>query len=41
MFVKESSGRVESMWPLISCGAVLMVRQLKLKGEGYGDSSRV
>jgi len=33
MFLKETGGPVDALWPLVSGVAVLMGRQLKLKGE--------
>jgi hypothetical protein len=33
MFLEESSGRAEAMWPLVSWVAVLMVRQSRRKEE--------
>lgn len=41
MFLKETGGPVDAMWPLVSWVAVLIGRQLKLKGERNESSSDV
>ena len=35
MFVKETGGPVDTLWPLVSWVAVLMVRQPNLNGAGW------